>query len=67
MAELETQWFEALDYLRSFRLIDSEYEINRLLLEGKSVLAEGAQGIEDVHDRHHGGEHHGGRGQLPDP
>ncbi len=44
VAELETQWFEALDYLRSFRLIDSEYEINRLLLEGKSVLAEGAQG-----------------------
>ena len=44
VAELETQWFEALDYLRSFRLIDSGYEINRLLLEGKSVLAEGAQG-----------------------
>lgn len=44
VAELESQWFEALDYLRSFRLIDSEYEINRLLQEGKSVLAEGAQG-----------------------
>lgn len=44
VAELESQWFDALDYLRSFRLIDSEYEINRLLQEGKSVLAEGAQG-----------------------
>ena len=44
VAELESQWFEALNYLRSFRLIDSEYEINRLLQEGKSVLAEGAQG-----------------------
>ena len=44
VAELESQWFEALEYLRSFRLIDSEYEINRLLQEGKSVLAEGAQG-----------------------
>lgn len=44
VAELESQWFEALDFLRSFRLIDSEYEINRLLQEGRSVLAEGAQG-----------------------
>ncbi len=44
VAELESQWFAALDYLRKFRLIDSEYEINRLLREDKSVLAEGAQG-----------------------
>lgn len=44
VAELESRWFEALDYLRTFRLIDSEYEINRMLREEKSVLAEGAQG-----------------------
>lgn len=44
VAQLESQWFEALEYLKEFRLIDSEHEINRLLKEGKSVLAEGAQG-----------------------
>ncbi len=44
VAALESQWMEALEYLKQFRLIDSEHEINRLLREGKSVLAEGAQG-----------------------
>ncbi len=44
IAEAEKQWFASLDYLKRFRLIDSEHEINRLLQEGKSVLAEGAQG-----------------------
>lgn len=44
IADMERQWFEALDYLRTFRLIDSEYEINRLLAQDSSVLAEGAQG-----------------------
>lgn len=41
---LEKEWFEALEYLKRFRLIDSEHVINRFLQEGKSVLAEGAQG-----------------------
>ena len=41
---LEKDWFEALKYLKRFRLIDSEHVINNLLKEGKSVLAEGAQG-----------------------
>ena len=44
IADLERQWFEAVDYLRRFRLIDSEYFINDALVAGKSVLAEGAQG-----------------------
>ncbi|MDR1676351.1 MAG: adenylosuccinate synthase [Tannerella sp.] len=44
VAELETRWLDALEYLKQFRLIDSEHEINRLLSEGKSILAEGAQG-----------------------
>ena len=44
IAELERQWFDAVEYLKEFRLIDSEYEINRLLAEGQPVLAEGAQG-----------------------
>lgn len=41
---LEKEWFEALEYLKQFKLIDSEHVINNLLKEGKSVLAEGAQG-----------------------
>lgn len=44
VAQLESEWFEALEYLKEFKLIDSEHEINRLLSEDKSVLAEGAQG-----------------------
>jgi adenylosuccinate synthase len=41
---LEARWFESLAYLKTFQLIDSEHYVNRLLHEGKSVLAEGAQG-----------------------
>ncbi len=44
IADLETQWFASLDYLKRFKIIDSEYEINRLLQEDHPVLAEGAQG-----------------------
>jgi len=40
----ETEWFEAIEALTSLDLIDSEYMINQALKEGKSVLAEGAQG-----------------------
>ncbi len=42
--EYETLWFEALDYLKEFKFIDSEKYINDSLNEGKSILAEGAQG-----------------------
>ena len=41
---LEKEWFEAIEFLKKFRLIDSEHVINNMLKEGKSVLAEGAQG-----------------------
>ena len=40
----ERLWLEGVDYMRQFQLTDTEIEINRLLAEGKSVLAEGAQG-----------------------
>jgi adenylosuccinate synthase len=40
----EKAWFEGIEILKSFQLIDSEHFINELLLQGKSVLAEGAQG-----------------------
>ncbi len=44
IAALETEWFEAVEYLKRFKLIDSEYLIDRSLKEGKALLAEGAQG-----------------------
>ncbi len=44
IAELEAQWFDAVEYLKRFRIIDSEYFVNGALDEGRSVLAEGAQG-----------------------
>ena len=42
--ELEQQWFDAINYIKEFELIDSEFVINKSLNEGKSVLCEGAQG-----------------------
>ncbi len=42
--QYEVIWMESLEVLRKFKLINSEYFINRCLSEGKSVLAEGAQG-----------------------
>jgi len=42
--EYEEKWFEAITRMKDFRLIDSEIFLNRSLDEGKSVLAEGAQG-----------------------
>ena len=42
--EYEVVWTESLETLRKFRLINSEYFINKCLKEDKKVLAEGAQG-----------------------
>ena len=44
ITELEQRWFESIEYLKKFQIIDSEHTINNLLKDGKSVLAEGAQG-----------------------
>ena len=44
ITEMEKEWLSAIEYLKEFRLIDSEQMINDLLAEGKSVLCEGAQG-----------------------
>jgi adenylosuccinate synthase len=40
----EEQFFEGVEVIRRFRRVDTEYELNRFLEEGKRVLAEGAQG-----------------------
>ncbi len=42
--EHEAEWLEAIDYLKSFRLIDGEYFANECLENNKKILAEGAQG-----------------------
>lgn len=44
LATYEAGWFEGIEMIKKLNLIDSEYEINRYLDSGKSVLAEGAQG-----------------------
>ena len=42
--ESEKTWLEAIDFVRSLNLIDSEYYLNNELAKGKTILAEGAQG-----------------------
>jgi adenylosuccinate synthase len=44
LEEFEKGWFEGIEFIKKFRIIDSEHYINQLLNEGKSILAEGAQG-----------------------
>lgn len=44
VTELEREWFEAVEYLKKFCIVDSEYMVNACIDEGRSVLAEGAQG-----------------------
>ena len=44
ITEMENTWLEGIEFLKKFRLIDSEQLINDLMNEGKSILCEGAQG-----------------------
>jgi adenylosuccinate synthase len=44
LQEYEKSWFEGIETLKKFNLIDSEQFINKQLEDGKSVIAEGAQG-----------------------
>ena len=44
ITEEEKKWMEGVEYMRKFKLSDTEFEINHALAEGKNVLAEGAQG-----------------------
>lgn len=43
-AEYEKAWLDAVETLRSYQLVSTEYLINNALTDGKAVLAEGAQG-----------------------
>ncbi len=42
--EYEAGWFEGIEVLKKFRIINTEYLINDLTSKGKKMLAEGAQG-----------------------
>ena len=44
LAELETEFFKAVEVLKSLQFIDSEEYLFQAQKEGKSILAEGAQG-----------------------
>lgn len=44
LEEFETGWFEGIELMKQFRIINTEYLINKLGSEGKNILAEGAQG-----------------------
>ena len=44
LSEQEEAFFKAIEVLRSFRILNTEYVINDLIDQGKTVLAEGAQG-----------------------
>lgn len=44
LAELENEFFKAIEVLKSLKFIDSEQYLQTAQEEGKSILAEGAQG-----------------------
>ncbi|MDA7707377.1 adenylosuccinate synthase [Flavobacteriaceae bacterium] len=44
LEELEAEFFEAVDVLKSLKFIDSEEYLHQALRDQKSILAEGAQG-----------------------
>lgn len=42
--EIEREWFEGVEKLKTYHIVDSEHLINQHLSKGGKVLAEGAQG-----------------------
>lgn len=44
LAEAEKRWFEAIEVLKQYEFIGSEYLVNKYLSQGIDLLAEGAQG-----------------------
>ncbi len=44
VSEMENEFLEALEFLKQFKIVQGEYFINEKLSQGKTVLAEGAQG-----------------------
>jgi len=44
LKEVEAPFFEAIEYLKGFNLVNSEYLINKSIQSSETILAEGAQG-----------------------
>lgn len=44
LGELEWEFFDAVEALKAYQFVDSEYFVNDLITSDKKVLAEGAQG-----------------------
>jgi adenylosuccinate synthase len=44
ISDWEEEFFEALEFMRQFKIVNGEYFINDKISQGKTVLAEGAQG-----------------------
>lgn len=44
LPQSEENFFAAVEFMKQFTMVDSEYVINDAIAEGKTVLAEGAQG-----------------------
>jgi adenylosuccinate synthase len=44
LEQMENEFFAAVDRMRAYQFVNSEYLINRFIKEGKKILAEGAQG-----------------------
>ncbi len=44
LAELEPDWFEGIEVLKSLKRVESEHYIDEALKSNKAILAEGAQG-----------------------
>ncbi len=43
-AEMEREWLDAVCYLKTYDIVDSEHVVNNALRRGNTVLCEGAQG-----------------------
>ncbi len=44
LEEYEKEFFEAIDFLKTFQLVDTEHFVNAAIRQKKKILAEGAQG-----------------------
>jgi len=44
LPQAEENFFAAIEFMKQFAMVDSEYVINEAIAEGKTILAEGAQG-----------------------
>lgn len=44
IAEAEAKWLDAIEYLKQYDIIDSEFVVNKYIAEDKKILCEGAQG-----------------------